>query len=146
MIDAMFQNGALPTLERVVEFTHARHALLTHNIANLSTPHFQPRDVSPRTFQAALGRAIDRRRRQPDPVRGDLPMTPTRELRFDDRGRLTLRPEGNPRRHILFHDRNNRDLERIMQDLAENTLTHRAAVDLVRNQFEMMRIAIRERI
>jgi flagellar basal body rod protein FlgB len=47
---------------------------------------------------------------------------------------------------ILFHDENNRDLERTMQHLAENTLAHNTAIELIRNQFQMLQVAIRERI
>ena len=46
----------------------------------------------------------------------------------------------------MFHDRNNRDLERIMQNLAENTLTHNAAIEMLRHEFELLRTAIRERV
>ena len=48
--------------------------------------------------------------------------------------------------NILFHDQNNRDVERIMQRIAENTLAHNAAIDMIRNQFDMLEVAIRERL
>ncbi len=38
MIQGMFDGGALPVLSRVIQFTAARHRVLTHDIANLSTP------------------------------------------------------------------------------------------------------------
>jgi flagellar basal-body rod protein FlgB len=144
MIQGLFDHGALPTLERVVQFTTARQELLAHNVANLSTPHFLPQDVSPSSFQASLRKAVERRRGGVDPLAGSLPMNDTRELRYEGEG-VTLRPR-NRNDNILFHDRNNRDVERIMQDLAENTMTHRLAIDLLRNQFEMLRTAIRERV
>ncbi len=60
-----------------------------------------------------------------------------------DRVEVEARPANE---NIMFHDRNNRDLERTMQDLAENTLTHNAGIELLRNQFEMLKTAIRERV
>lgn len=144
MIKGMFDHGALPTLERLVQFTAARQQVLSHNVANLSTPHFRPVDVDPKAFQAALGKAIDRRRTRPDPLGGPLPVSDTQEFRF---GNDSITLQSRPRnQNILFHDRNNRDVERIMQDLAENTMTHRLAIDTLRNQFEMLRVAIRERV
>lgn len=144
MIQRLFDHGSMPTLERVVQFTSARQALLAHNVAHLSTPFFRPADVDPKSFQAALGKAIDRRRGRPDPLAGPLAPADTDAMRFEPEG-IRLQPK--PSNHnILFHDRNNRDVERIMQDVAENTMAHRLAIDMLRNQFEMLRIAIRERV
>lgn len=134
----------MPVLERLVQFTNVRHQRLTHNIANLSTPYFRPTDLDPEAFQAELREAIDRRREGSGSRRGPLEMRDTRQLRFTDEG-VEVRPR--PRnQNVLFHDRNNRDLERIMQDLAENTMTHNAAVELMRSEFEIIRVAIRERV
>lgn len=144
MIHGMFNNGAMPALERLVQFTGARHRVLTDNIANLSTPNFRPRDLDPEDFQASLREALEARRRRPNPVAGPLAMRDTRQLRFHENG-IEARPEPM-NANILFHDRNNRDLERIMQDLAENTLAHNTGIDLLKNEFDMLRMAIRERI
>ena len=72
MIAGMFDNGAMPVLERVVQFTQARHRVLTDNIANLSTPYFKPRELSPESFQATLRDAIDQRRTRANPIAGPL--------------------------------------------------------------------------
>ena len=48
--------------------------------------------------------------------------------------------------NILFHDRNDRDLDRTMQDLVENFLTFRVANELLRSRFESINVAIRERV
>ncbi|MEM0914165.1 MAG: hypothetical protein AAGK09_06085 [Planctomycetota bacterium] len=144
MIAGLLDSGAMPTLERVVQFTGARQNRLVADIANLSTPYFKPTDLDVDGFQAALGDAVDRRRRQPNPMRGRLDVRDTRDVAFEP-DRMTVKPEAM-NSNILFHDRNNRDLERIMQRLAENTMTHNAAVDLLKNQFDMLKLAIRERI
>ncbi len=145
MITGIFNSGALPSLERMVQFTTARHKLLTHNIANLSTPYYKPVDLDPKAFQAALGRAIDERRSQPNPNAKPLPMHDTRQLRFGAGGFKEVQPDATGD-NILFHDQNNRDLDRTMQRLAENTLAHNTAVELIRNQIETLRTAIRERV
>lgn len=144
MIHGLFHHGAMPSVERLVQFTGQRHKVLTHNIANLSTPHFRPRDLDPSAFQKQLGRAIDQRRKQATPLDGPLELRDTRQLTFHD-DRIEASPTPTDR-NVLFHDRNNRDLERIMQDLAENTLAHNTGVELLRSEFSLLETAIRERV
>jgi len=144
MIAGMFDNGALPALERLVQFTGRRHEVLTDNIANLSTPYFKPRDLDPREFHAALGDAIDRRRQRMNRVDGPLDLRDTRSMAFRPNG-IDTRPS-QMHEGVLFHDENNRDLERTMQKLAENTIAHNAAIEMVRNQFQMLLTAVRERV
>lgn len=144
MIKGLFDHGAMPTLERVVQFTQERHQILSHNIANISTPYFKPRDLDPGAFQTALGNAIDRRRQRANPVSGPLLIDDTKEIRFKSDG---LDVNAQPSHQgILFHDQNNRDLERTMQSLAENTLAHNTAVEVLRNELSIMLTAIRERV
>jgi len=144
MIDGLLDSGSMPTLERVVQFTGQRHGRLVADIANLSTPYFKPTDLDVDAFQAALGEAVDKRRRSANPTRGKLDLHDTSQLEFKA-NRTVVRDEPM-NENILFHDRNNRDVERIMQRLAENTMTHNVAVDLLKNQFDMLKLAIRERL
>jgi len=144
MIGGMFEQGSLPALERMLQFTSARHRVLTNNIANLSTPYFKPADLDPTSFQAALGDAIDQRRQRADPTAGPLDIRDTWDMSFREEGiDATPRPVNE---NVLFHDQNNRDMERTMQRLAENTLAHKATIDLIRSELDMLRLAIRERI
>ena len=144
MIEQLFNSGAMPVLERMAQFTGARHAVIADNIANLSTPYFRPRDLSVEKFQRQLRKAVDARRATATPTEGPLHLDDTREFRFGRDG-LTARPEPLDE-NIMFHDRNNRDLERIMQDLAENTLVHNATLELLKNEFDLLKTAIREQV
>ncbi|MFW6059648.1 MAG: flagellar basal body rod protein FlgB [Phycisphaeraceae bacterium] len=144
MIGRIFDSGAMPALERLVQFTGQRHRVLADSIANLSTPNYRPRDLDPAQFQAAMQDAIERRRSTTRPMSGELKIDDTRQLRFHNGG-IEAKPQPTDE-NILFHDRNNRSLERIMQDVAENTLTHDAGITLLKNEFEMLKLAIRERI
>lgn len=153
-ISGMFENGSLQATERLVEFTGKRQKVLANNIANLSTPYFKPRDMDPREFQSVLQDAIDRRRSRPNgginPLMGRLQMRSTANLRYrrdhHTAGHtLSLDPRPTARNdNILFHDQNNRDVERLMQSLAENAMAHNAGIELLRNQFGMLRMAIQE--
>ena len=144
MITGLFDNGAIPALERLVQFTGQRHKLLVHNIANLSTPYFQQRDLSVDSFREALAKAIDDRRSRTGGPNGPLAMRDTRELRFGTGYTQTRSRPIAP--NVMFHDRNNRSLEHLMQGLAENTMTHRAALDILKNEMDILNIAIRERV
>lgn len=144
MIKGMFSYGSMPVLERMVEFTGARQELIAHNIANLSTPYFKPADLDPAEFQAQLSDALDRRSRRPNPLRRPLELKSTEEVRVRDQ-HLQFIPKPK-HENILFHDKNNRDVERTMQDLVENTLAHRTTVELLKSQFDLLRTAIRERV
>ena len=144
MIDGLLDSGAMPALERLTQLTHERHKLIAHSVANLSTPYFRPRDLDVADFQKTLGEAIDRRRQRTGGPNGELAPDDTDQLRFRDAG-LAVRPQYTDE-NILFHDRNNRSLEHLMQDLAENAMMHNTALELLRNQFAMMTSAIRERV
>lgn len=139
-IDQITNSGAIGTLEVMVQFAAQRHEVLAHNIANISTPGFRNRDVSVRDFQEALSKAMDQRG---EGGKGPLSLESTEEIEFGPSGRVTLHPR-TPSGGILFHDRNDRDLERMMQGLAENTAMHRVASDLLRSRYDIIRAATRE--
>ncbi|MEM8781678.1 MAG: hypothetical protein AAGE65_02385 [Planctomycetota bacterium] len=144
LFNELQNNGAMPALERMVQFTEARQRVLAHNVANLSTPSFQPRDLDPSGFQQTLGDALEKRRN------GDA--TGQRPLELDDTDQIEFRPGGlavkpePTNQNLVFHDGNNRNLERIMQDVAENVMAHQFGVTLLKNQFDNLRTAIRERL
>ena len=144
MIDGVTNADGVGVLERVIQFAGQRHRLIVNNIANLSTPGFRPKDVSVEAFQQQLGEAIDARRAGSGASGGDLP--------FEDSQEVTIRRDGmvlHPRPigdNILFHDGNDRNVERHMQDLVENFLAFRTAAELLRSRFDLINMAIRERI
>lgn len=133
----------LPVLEQSLRFAAQRGAVIAHNIANIDTPGFQPLDVSIGGFQESLSRAVDARGERWGGRRGDLEWGETRELRRNSRGLL----EVNPTRtgdNILFHDRNNRSLERLMQQLQENTAAFTTTTELMRAKMGLLRTAVDE--
>ena len=144
MINGLDNAGSLPVMQRVVQFAARRHSLIADNVANVSTPGFRPVDVSVDDFEAALGDAVQARRDRDQGHFGPLHVasTPTVDFSGDS---LRLSPEPLAE-NILFQDGNDRSLERLMQDLVENFLTYRTAVELMNNQFDMLDVAIRERI
>jgi len=144
MISELTHGGAIPVLERTVAFTSARHKVITDNVANLSTPFYKPKELDPAQFQAQLREAVERRRSESGSDGQPLRMADSEQLEFEN-GRMNPRPQ-RANENIMFHDKNNRNLEQEMQDLAENTMMHRASVRLLKNEFDLINTAIRERV
>ena len=135
--------GPTAALDAMARFAGERQRLISHNIANISTPGFLHVDLSPAAFQRKLGEAIDEKRASGD----------SKPLALDSGGESEVGPDGNlvftpttPIGGMLMHDRNNRDLERLMQDQAENLMVYRTSLDLLRSRAEMMRSALAQRV
>ena len=137
-------SGAIPALEMAVRFAARRQAVIAGNIANISTPDYRPLDLSVEEFRKVLGQAVEKRRAEAGGQSGPLAWEETGELRRDGDGGLAVTPT-TVGKGILRHDRNNSDLERLMQAQAENALTFRVAAELLRGRFEQLRAAIAER-
>ncbi len=143
MIDGVTNTDGLSVLERLVQFAGQRHRLIVNNVANFDTPGYRPLDVSVQDFRKQLGEAIDERRTSARRG-GSLNIEDSAQIEFRA-GSMTLHPTpiGD---NILFHDGNDRDLDRTMQDLVENVLTFRIATELLRSRYDIIRNAIAERI
>ncbi len=143
MIDGVTNTEGLSVLERLVQFSGQRHRLIVNNIANFDTPGYRPLDVSVQDFRKQLGEAIDERRTSAR--RGEsLDIEDSAQIEFRA-GSMTLHPTPIGE-NILFHDGNDRDLDRTMQDLVENFLTFRVATELMRSRYDILRSAIAERV
>ncbi len=137
-------SGALPYLERLMQFSWKRNELLQDNISNIDTPGYRTRDVPVSEFQAAMRAARDRERSGIGMVSQGAGVFEDRAgIRFSDRS-IELRPveQGD---NLLYHDGNDRNLEQLMQGLTENAMTFRFASELFRKSHDILRAAIRER-
>jgi flagellar basal-body rod protein FlgB len=130
-IERLMNQGNAPVLEQMVKFSQQRHRLLAENIVNVSTPGYRQKDLSIDRFQQLLRDRVNERR--------DAPIG---SVRFDD---ISAETE-YPRRNILFHDRNNRSMEQLMSDQAQNALMHNLMTELLRKQFDSVQNALKERV
>jgi len=144
LIEGLTNAGAMPSLEQTMRFAGQRQRLIAHNVANFDTPDFVQQDVSTVDFQKTLREAVEARRERTGGRFGALPMASTSEVKIDASGRLRLTPQ-TPMGGVLAHDRNNRDLERTLQDLTETAVAFRAATSLYSAQRNVIRDAISER-
>lgn len=130
-LERMLNQGNAPMLERVVQFTQARHRLLAENIVNIDTPDYQQKDLSVDRFQELLTDRVEDRR-----------ANGAQAASFDD-----IRTDiENPERGILAHDGNNRSMEQLMTDQAKNALLHNLAIELLRKQYGALTMALQERV
>jgi flagellar basal-body rod protein FlgB len=141
MIDRIANSDAIPALERFAQFAAQRHRLIVNNVANLDTPGYRPVDVSVADFQAELGRAVDVARTRGG---GALELEDIDGITFEN-DRMVFEPAERADGPWAA-DASDRDPERVMQDLVENFMAFRTAVDLLRSRFELIQTAIRERV
>jgi len=144
MIKDLNTAGALPALEKMFLFSGQRQRLIAQNIANIDTPGYQGVDVDPRAFQNALHQAIESRRDGNGGISGELDISNADEVKMVG-GRMQLTPS-TPIEGVLFQDRNQRDLERLMQDMIENATMFRVASDLMRKNKSLILGAIAQRV
>lgn len=145
MLSQLFDRGSNQVLEQVMYFTEARNKVLGHNIANIDTPRFIPETLTIKDFQNHLGKAIDDRRTRKYELNGKLNLTSDQQIRVGADGQASYLPQRTTA-NILFHDQNNRSIENIMKDLAENNMAHQAAIEMWKKNMESLNVAISERV
>tara|TARA_R110002096_G_scaffold435816_4_gene663281 strand:- start:89562 stop:90008 length:447 start_codon:yes stop_codon:yes gene_type:complete len=146
LIGNLESSGAMPAAEMLLKFAGQRQKIIAHNIANIDTPNFQTKDVDPQAFQEMLGDAIGKRRKKNGGAFGALEWKESNEIKRIGRGNdFQLNPTSS-QGGILHHDRNDRDLERMMQDMVENATAYRVAADLLRSQRNQLQNAIAQRV
>jgi len=129
-IDRMLNQGPTPLLEKMLDFTAARHQMLAENIVNIDTPNYHNKDLSLTKFQSLLR---DRSRVRSDIAPGSV--------RFDD-----IHVDPHQTDGLMFHDGNNRSAEQLMTDEAKNALMHNLVVELLRKQYSEMEMALKDRV
>ena len=134
----------MPALEKMFLFAGQRQKIIANNIANIDTPGYIGVDVDPKDFQKLLGEAIDQRRKGNGGASGELRLKETRQVSIVG-GRLELNPT-TPTAGVLFHDRGQKSLERLMQQLVENASTFRVVSDLMRRNQSQLKLAIAQRV
>ena len=147
MIDRLFHSTTIPVLEQVVAFAQARHGVLAGNVANLDTPGYKTRDLSPALFEQKLKEAIDERARPVSEAShsqrlgsayGAASVSERRSL--DE-----FREVKESMKSILFHDESDVAIEKQITEIAKNQAKHNLALSLMVSQFQLLEAAITER-
>jgi flagellar basal-body rod protein FlgB len=139
-IDRLLANPTNDALALSIQFAEARQRVLAENVANINTPDYQTKKVDAAKFRAALGEALQ----AAEPAK-PLKLQGGAQFSTDDSGTLSVQPEIDESSNALFHDGTNARLETLLSDVAENQLQHEFSVNLLRERYNLLLIAIRGR-
>jgi flagellar basal-body rod protein FlgB len=123
VIDNLINSTEITGLDRVVAFTEARHQVLANNIANIDTPGYKMKDLNVEKFQSDLHAAMEAR--SAGQAEGEALQTSTD---YDQ--------------YLLFHDQNNRSIDKQVTTITQNAVMHNAAIELLRSRYQLLQRAI----
>src|SRR5690606_31086657 len=118
-------------------FSEARHNVLAGNIANIDTPGYRTRDLSPEMFQERLKHALQER---DDLCRSQGLRSASQE------GHDPLAKVSGNLESILRHDGVNVSIEGQVTEIAKNQMQHNMALAIMTSQFRLLNTAISERV
>jgi flagellar basal-body rod protein FlgB len=149
MFSSLFHASSLPVLEQVANFTEARHGVLAGNIANLDTPGYKTRDLSPQLFQENLQEAIQTKYEPAKRTYGlnELGISSTiTGQRQSDRQLAAFQKVEDSMKSIMRHDEGDVSMERQISEMVKNQQQHNLAINIMSAQFRLLRAAITERV
>lgn len=131
----IFDSTSIPALEQAVNFAQRRHEVLAGNIANVDTPGYRVRDLSPEKFEERLKTAIQER----DEDRGSI-------SRYGYFPTDSFKKVGENMEGILYHDDSNVSIEQQIIAMNKNWSRHNLVLTIMRDQFRLLETAISERV
>ncbi|HEX2475210.1 MAG TPA: flagellar basal body rod protein FlgB [Lacipirellulaceae bacterium] len=149
MLSSLYRSTTIPILEQFVSFTEARHGVLAGNIANLDTPGYKTRDLSPALFQERLKEAIEARHEPQTPAyeSDSFGLSSTyRSSRRAARELKAFRKVEESMKSILRHDEADVSMEQQINEIVKNQQQHNLAINIMSAQFRLLRAAITERV
>jgi flagellar basal-body rod protein FlgB len=137
MLANLFNSTTIPALGEVINFAQARHTVLAGNIANVNTPGYRLRDLSPTEFQQRLKEALAQSQQQNRPISPGLASSQAGDPLRQVRASLE---------NIVYHDNTNIDLEKQVAEMTKNQLLHNFALTIMTDQFQLLQTSISERV
>src|SRR5205085_10875826 len=137
MLSGLFNSTTIPALGEVLNFAQARHTVLAGNIANINTPGYRLRDLSPTAFQQKLKEALAQSQRSNQPLSPGMTQGQSGDSLKDVRPSLE---------NLIYHDDTNIDLEKQVAELTKNHFLHNFALTVMTDQFQLLQTAISERV
>ncbi len=141
IFDNLLNRGSTPVLQQVMSFTESRQQVLAHNVSNFDTVDYKVQDLAKEEFFAELDRAI--KQRKVDGPAGKLKLRNTRNIEFGENNAIRARAIEVRDNNILFHDKNNRSVEKQMAEMAKNGILHNVVTELLRGKYDGLQTAIR---
>jgi flagellar basal-body rod protein FlgB len=131
---AVFEKSGIPLMQKFLDMASVRHKLISSNIANVSTPGYESKDIN---FEGELKKAVDNRRHIQGVVTNPAHIP------------LGQKSDGEPE-IIVNHSRdgngvNNVDADKEIADLAENQIYYSIGATLLQKKFEGLKTAIKSK-
>jgi flagellar basal-body rod protein FlgB len=148
MLSSMFNASTIPMLEQVVNFTESRHGVLAGNVANLDTPGYKTRDLSPAQFQQSLKDAINTRNEPVAPFdsRSFGLTSANNTQQREAKQAAAFGKVKDSMKSILRHDGDDVSMEQQVNEITKNQQQHNLAINIMSAQFRLLRAAITERV
>ncbi|MBX3424329.1 MAG: flagellar basal body rod protein FlgB [Pirellulales bacterium] len=153
MLTSLLETSTIPLLEQVISFTQARHGVLAGNIANVDTPGYRARDLSPEAFRERLRAAVDSSRpREPSTLEynahlaGLMPRTTSADRTRPSGLQANYDKIRGDMQGMLRHDDNDTSLERQVTEIAKNQAQHNLALTIMNQQHRLLRTIVSERL
>jgi len=140
MLNSLFSSTTIPVLEQVVNFSQARHQVLAGNIANLDTPGYRTRDLSPDVFSAQLKKVLADQQRA-----SSLPGPGASASGSSGWTQARLSEVSQGLETLVRHDEVNVGVEQQVTELAKNQMQHNLALSIMTSQFRLLQAAVSER-
>ena len=119
--------GGIQALERVIGFTEARHEILANNLANIDTPGYKMKDLDVGAFQKDLREATEARTHA-----ATSKQTQSAQIDYNQ--------------YLLFHDGNNRSIEKQISSMTQNGMVHNVATEILRSRYQILQLAIKGKL
>lgn len=124
-------NSTMKSLESALNATTARQDVISHNIANVDTPHYKSKQV---IFKNELSKAIA----------FEAKKTNSKHLNFKHSGAETGDYIIRTKNHTTMNNNgNNVDIDREMALLAENQILYNALIDRLNGKFTTLKTVAR---
>lgn len=119
---------SIQALEKGIQYSGAKHKAISHNIANVDTPNFKRKEVTP-NFGEAFQQALKSNK------------TDGRHQDFSGTSRLPYKTDKT--NHSYSHNGNNVDIDKEMSDLAENQIYYYTLIDQMNGKFQSLQSVIK---
>ncbi|QFT88862.1 Flagellar basal body rod protein FlgB [Bacillus sp. THAF10] len=119
---------SIQALEKGIQYSSAKHKAISHNIANVDTPNFKRREVTP-SFGQEFNKALQSTK------------TDKRHHEFQGRGNQSFQIASS--NHSYSPNGNNVDIDKEMSELAENQIYYYTLVDQLNGKFQSIQNVIK---
>ena len=136
--------GSVAVMEKMMAFTEERHKVLANNLANIDVVGYKMEDLASESFSDTLFKAAENRKNRGTSAR--LSIDNSSDHSYDKFGHLKVRKHQIKSENILFHDNNNRFVEKEFVKMSKNSGKHRMVSELLRQQYSVLQTAISGRV